>query len=317
MKKLLFLMPVILLIAAACNNEPTQQTKQQNNNQQQSQPSPTNQQGSTDQKTSWKTYTSAQYGYEFKYPSNWAVTDHGSTMDSVNKILSDISVVGDGQSFAVRVDQNAPQGFVYTSPKKATVTVNGTQYTAYIFPNGYECYGDTPSDCSLFIIPIQKGNQWYLISGAGKASSITETYSSILATFKFTGTAQNSDWKIYKNSQYGFQITLSDAFKGYSVTKKVHDYYGSDYFTFIIPSSGLSPQVNVEALTILTIPLNTWNSITKDPESMPLGTVLGKNSKYVFLAQLPQDGAGLPASLLKRGDGSEMWAIMSSFKFIK
>jgi len=145
-------------------------------------------------------------------------------------------------------------------------------------------------------------------------------FKQIADTLTFANTTsqnQISNWKTYTNTQYGFQITLSDVFKGYSVTKKVDNYYESDFFTFSIPSIGLSPQVNVEALTIETIPLKTWNSITKDPQSTPPGTVLGKNASYVFLAQLPQDGAGLPSSLLQRGNSSEIATIMGSFKLTK
>jgi hypothetical protein len=208
MKKLLFALPVAVLLAAGCNsNQPAVENQpnntQQTQNQQTTPPSantqatpPAQQTASTstptltDKTANWKVYTSGQYNYSFKYPSDWALTDNGSTMDDVNKILSLINVNKGKQNFDVRVDQNKPQGYIYTATKKASVTVNGAQYTAYVFPNGYECYDNgnaTASDCSTFYVPINKNGVWYIISARGQAGNVNnEPYKTILENFKFT-----------------------------------------------------------------------------------------------------------------------------------
>jgi len=75
MKKLLLIVPAFVLLAAACNQQPAVQQNTQTSNpppQQQTTPpaqTPTPTPTPKDETADWKTYTNAQYGFEFKYPS--------------------------------------------------------------------------------------------------------------------------------------------------------------------------------------------------------------------------------------------------------
>lgn len=194
MKKFLLIVPAVVLLAAACNQQPAVQQNTQTSNppaQQQTNqtPPPAQTTPPPSQTANWQTYNSSQYGFSFQYPIEWSVTDNGSTIDSTNKILSSISAGNGKQNFNVTVDENKPQGYVYQAPKKVSVTISGGQYTAYIFPSGYECYGDNPdpSTCSFFSVPINKNGKWFTLSASGQAESINnEPYKTILSSFKFT-----------------------------------------------------------------------------------------------------------------------------------
>jgi len=141
---------------------------------------------SQDPTAGWKTYTNTQYGFEFKYPQSWVFEDHSPTIDEVNKILLSITIAGPNQNFSVRVYQNEPLRYAELTQTKTSTEISGLPTTAYLFPEGYECYGDgDPVQCSFFAIPVKRGNYWYVLEGRGNARDLA-SYSQILSTFKFT-----------------------------------------------------------------------------------------------------------------------------------
>jgi hypothetical protein len=81
MKKILLVFSVIGLLAAGCNvtkqpNSNSNQPPQQQTNQT---PPPTPTQPSNNNTQGWKTYTNAQYGFEFSYPSAYTIKTSDKT----------------------------------------------------------------------------------------------------------------------------------------------------------------------------------------------------------------------------------------------
>src|SRR5258706_15310102 len=69
-KKYLFIIAGLFLLSAACNKQQTQVQPVQNQSAQTSESVQQQSQAtSTDETASWKTYSNAQYGFTFQYPS--------------------------------------------------------------------------------------------------------------------------------------------------------------------------------------------------------------------------------------------------------
>jgi hypothetical protein len=63
--------------------QPVVQTQQNQNQQQQTANQQTNNVQPIDQIAGWKTYTNAQYGFEFQYPKEWVTSDNSAATVSV------------------------------------------------------------------------------------------------------------------------------------------------------------------------------------------------------------------------------------------
>ena len=134
----------------------------------------------------WKTYDNPTYGYQFKYPADWTLQDNGVDFTYNNRIFSSISVFGSKHNFSVQVVGNKP-GVVLSGEIRGSVMVSDIPATAFIFPEGYECYDFKIEDCSFFEIPIWKDSLWYRIGGGmGANEKPDDIYLQILSTFKFT-----------------------------------------------------------------------------------------------------------------------------------
>jgi hypothetical protein len=105
------------------------------------------------------------------------------------------------------------------------------------------------------------------------------------------------DWKVYQNTDYGFQLTLTDAWKGYYVRKSPGvAYYGDGSkivntvrLDFIIPTSDSGCNDSPGKFSILPLSVFTrdsWQKYSSDP--IGAKRVLGQNSSYVFAYTSPQ-----------------------------
>ncbi len=122
------------------------------------------------------------------------------------------------------------------------------------------------------------------------------------------------DWKTYTNTEYGFQVTLTDAWKGYRVIKKasvgLSDSYNL-YFEVPIKDKNYSDKLGYAApMAISVYPKTVWAQIQQ--ENAPMGTYIAENSNYVFAYSHWQDS---PAEL--RNVDFKITQIISTFKFTK
>ena len=130
--------------------------------------------------SNWKTYRNEQYGFEVRYSTDWRVENSDDPQSQ------SVSFISTSQDVSIQIQPSKPTGFWEQAPKKEPVNIAGITTIAFVFPDGYECYGDNPNSdaCSAFFISFSKNGQWYLINAHGKAQSVSN-YSQILSTLKF------------------------------------------------------------------------------------------------------------------------------------
>lgn len=128
-----------------------------------------------------------------------------------------------------------------------------------------------------------------------------------------------SDWKIYKNTKYGFQMTFPESWKGYRLFE-VTTSWGSNgtatTFYISLPTTsktwkedGISSgYASVFAMSIFSH--SQWDKISV--EEGPKPTYINKNSQNVFAYGYAQDS---PEDLI--GKAGDVKNIISTFKFTK
>lgn len=141
--------------------------------------------------SSWKTYTNTNYGYSIKYPSSWTVEPEKQIVDKVNNIYSNVKIHDSTNAHAIQVQVNGKEWLLkHETLQTAQVTIKGSAQTAYMFPNGYECYGTKSSDdCSFFVIPILSKGVRYELHANGDARTVTQLYKDIFSTFTLSSQA--------------------------------------------------------------------------------------------------------------------------------
>jgi hypothetical protein len=135
-----------------------------------------------------KTYTNAKWGYDIKYPTDWSVGKEESILDKTNKIFSTVNIQAADKKHSVLIevhDVGTGDLLRFEAPSQDKITVNGKPYTAYIFPEGYECRMADPEakDCSYFMIPIPRETVTVILYAFGDARSVTDVYKDIFSTF--------------------------------------------------------------------------------------------------------------------------------------
>jgi hypothetical protein len=158
-----------------------------------------------------QTYRNEKYGFEFQYPNGWIVRE--DNFSSVGEGLNDSFQVaiysGDKkESFNVTVSDKAPSAYIYEGEKKKVI-IDGLEYTAYLFPNGSECFGDNiqPEQCKEMDIPLQKNGKWFVFGGGGEYTNLlSDQFLKIISTFKFTNSGETATWQTYRNEKYGFEF---------------------------------------------------------------------------------------------------------------
>jgi hypothetical protein len=120
--------------------------------------------------------------------------------------------------------------------------------------------------------------------------------------------------EIYRNEEFGFELQLNDAWKGYKVTStEMSSNFGAGVLNFLVPTNSqiyLGEEKGFARVMIISV-FNPeyWESLQK--EEGPKPGLLGKNSNWVFAYSPWQDP---PEDLV--GKDFKLMEVVSSFKLI-
>ncbi len=143
----------------------------------------------SDETAGWKTYTNTEYGFEFKYPNNWAVSESQkrSLPYLVFIVLAPKDIIEDvGGFFSVAVGdetENQFSSFVtqrgdYYVISKTDTSIGNKRATLYVF-------GRNDSSEQVKVVIVQREGYLLKFSNGG-ISNYGDIFNEILPTFKFT-----------------------------------------------------------------------------------------------------------------------------------
>jgi hypothetical protein len=135
--------------------------------------------------TAWVKYKNDSFGFEFKHPAIWGLWE--------KKVSDGLDVIaaskGERYAFMVQLRFGELEPFIFSALLKQKVLVNNNEHDAYLFPSDNRCL-DEARGCSMFYIPINHKNKWYVLAGqrAIRENRIDKAsiYPEIISTFKFT-----------------------------------------------------------------------------------------------------------------------------------
>lgn len=117
------------------------------------------------------------------------------------------------------------------------------------------------------------------------------------------GEGELAGWKTYRNEDMGFELTFSDAWRGYKAMNIENG------VKFSVPSVGLPNVVDVDVFLIKVIPKQEWDARGE----FPPGRFLAEKDNKVYVWNSTQDPAGIPFQNII----AETQKILSTFKFIE
>lgn len=253
----------------------------------------------------WKTYQSAEFGYEIKYPASFG---EPFSPHNIGNPIAIVSEKTPGLSMQVQffliafgpinnleeAYKISTRGSSYQEKYKKDAVFNGMPAIEYA--------GINNSKNVHALVGVLNGEFFDLIIESNNYPEMDDLFQQVFANFKAIGNeAANS--LIYKNTDYGFQVTLPKGWEKYQVSVQWDK--GDDkhtYFYFMLPTSDKSWLGSYDKNTGKAIPgvadifvitatdLATWNKDLNSKEcqenpnpSCPYeGSVVAKNSQYVF-----------------------------------
>ncbi|MEI6040561.1 MAG: PsbP-related protein [Candidatus Berkelbacteria bacterium] len=173
----------------------------------------------------WKTYTDADYGFSFKYPSDYPLRSHfnGSICLDKNLPSADLNEYcqnGSGLSTSV-VDSKGESLVDYvngwqsgrgpiTDYKHDSIKIDG-QDAIKVSSNPKVC--DVNSKVNDTTIWTLKDNRIFTFS-FNSCSTDVETFNKIISTFQFTTPVSTADWKTYENIKDGYSFKYPPMWTG-------------------------------------------------------------------------------------------------------
>ena len=258
--------------------------------------------------SSWKTYQSTEFGYEIKYPTSFGEPfsphNSGNPIAIVSQQTPGLSVQVQFFLIAFGPINNLEEAYKisirgnsYQEKYKKSITFNGTPAIEYA--------GINNSKDVHALVGILNGEYFDLVLESKNYSKANSLFQDIFANFKAIGnkTAPISDNLIYKNTDYGFQVTLPKGWEKYQVSiQRDKGDNKHTYFYFMLPTTekswvgaydkntGKAIPGMVDIFVITANDLATWNTDLNSKEckenpnpSCPYeGSVVGKNGQYVF-----------------------------------
>ena len=284
--------------------------------------------------SSWKTYRDDKNGFEFKYPREYVfvgspIVNDGHIKDANGKSLVYLGLylrdLNSEYSDSLSKEIEAVAGDVMDGQaerldfKKISTPQDTLAYFSKwkITLNNGDVYYRTRAD---FELVSQKTTNQYgqfktvVYLEVQNDLSDLKIFDQILSTFKFD---DNSTVE-YKNSEYGFSLSLPATWKGYTVEKES---WGGSYLDRI--SDGpmeFGPQIIIknpkgekwQFVSIMVFTPEQWQLVVEEKlgvSAAPIGpSKLGQNAKYVFV--LPPRWVGFTDLLGQE----EALAITKTFK---
>ena len=176
----------------------------------------------------------------------------------------------------------------------------------------------------IVIITLVIGVIFYFQTKSTVISSQQTEYNQAKVKKNIKPTANNAvvdetaDWQTYKNNEYGFEITFSDAWKGYKAEEE--ETIGGIAETIVIQLPTKDPKwansgYMATPLKILVYTPQTWPMASSDNFSPKYIT---KNDKYVFAYTTWQDApSDLGGNIEKALDILQINKVIASFRLIK
>ena len=145
----------------------------------------------------WKTYRNTEYGFEFKYLASWAFENYdpkGESDSKTNLVWVNFSE-NDQMVLSVEVLTKPDNYLKQNSTQTGSVDFgsNNQKVSAYLKTfnpdSQYECYGvnNLRGACKDQVsVMVSNSDRWLVITGLLENKKITNEFSQILSTFKFT-----------------------------------------------------------------------------------------------------------------------------------
>ena len=169
-----------------------------------------------------QTYRNDKYGFEFKYPGDFEIWNDESVTGGAQKWSVALRPKTGLGNFGVMVWDRAavPKGLIFVDSSmlksQSSTTVNGIEALSYTYSAGL------PLSQTRDII-ISQDNYVYMITfdefnpDTENMELMLSKYHQILSTFKFipTSTLDISNWKTYRNVEYGFEFKYPESLEIY------------------------------------------------------------------------------------------------------
>jgi hypothetical protein len=109
------------------------------------------------------------------------------------------------------------------------------------------------------------------------------------------------DWRVYKNTDYNFELTFSDVWKGYEVKKSTPTDQAEAKIEFVLNGKYIP-------LTLLVYKTDVWNNTLRDVNH---ANILGQSGDYIIIYQTWDT----PPPELAQITEKEIAAVAKTFKF--
>ena len=272
-----------------------------------------------DETADWQAYTNEEYGFEVRYPENWAT----------DKISQERSVIF--------YKSNAPKDFygnivpvIIIEVKDNTQQLPVNQWIENNKGNLVSKEGSEMVDGIEGSKIIEKGIVDYLVVYTGKDrimyrisipkdSEYLAVFNQILSTFKFIEVDETADWQTYRNEKYRYEIKYPGSWQttyGFEVIQSIGD---EEVINFADPNNMLN-WVSVDVPLGVNIPIENSNNIKINNINFYKSTY-GSGSDEELVVFFAIDKVGTYRFLFSGfyGENSEEFYrnILSTFKFIE
>lgn len=243
----------------------------------------------------WQTYRNDEYGFEFDYPEFLEEMDKAYPYEIIRLIGENGGIVIDLKDGDID-DLDLRNHFDRTPPDDIQVGDRG----------GYgQGFGDAGALAVSNYVQLNE-NEYLVINFVAGEDSWPPFFDKegggimdeILGTFEFFDAHDISNWQIYRNDEYGFELTLVDGWEGYSIineqwsgenigeTNRGKEYNGPE---IIIRHPRYSENETWQDIPIMIFDHSQWALIESNDLNVSTAPVqpyeLSRNSSYVFAAR--------------------------------